>query len=142
MKYTKLFRLLRITDDAIMKTDTLTGPNLSYHVAVLDDRPCVRIDGDVCYICGDLENSELEFDYRDAEIVRMIAEREWIGVEPLDTDDEIIVWKAKCRNRKQVDGEKFKPVVTAYGSTMAEAMMRCYVKSYLGDDTKGECNGY
>lgn len=121
-----------------MKTDTLTGPNLSMQVAILDGRSFVRMDGDNCYEWDYFADAEVEFDYEDAEVVMRIAEREWIGVEPLDTDDEIIVWKAKCRNRKQAEGEKFKPVVTTYGSTMAEAMMRCYVKSYLGEDTKGE----
>ena len=130
-----------------MKTDTLTGPNLSYWSAVVYGCSEVEIftdystgyewkDGVSCIFPS--EQRSRIFDYADPATFQPIAEREWIGVEPLDTDDEIIVWKAKCRNRKQVEGEKFKPVVTTYGSTMAEAMMRCYVKSYLGDDTKGD----
>jgi hypothetical protein len=118
-----------------VKVDTLTGPNLSYWVAKLEGEKNLIIDGEGCFCEDDLFGNE-EYDYACPITFQPIAEREWIGVEPLDTDDEIIVWKAKCRNRKQVEGEKFKPVVTTYGSTMAEAMMRCYVKSYLGDDTK------
>lgn len=121
-----------------MKTDTLTGPNLSFWVAKLDDRPCVRIDGDVCCIWGDLENSELEFDYRDAEIVMMIAERELISVISKTYPDGKRYWDASCFNKAQRENSKYQPIVKASGSTMAEAMMRCYVKSYLGEDTKGD----
>lgn len=116
-----------------MKTDTLTGPNLSYHVAVLDGKENVRYYMDDIYY-GASDEEENNFDYADPTTFQPIAEREKISVK---WDDEDKVWIAMTR-RKVRDVDNWHPYVRSSGKTEAEARMRCYVKSYLGDDTKGE----
>lgn len=117
-----------------MKTDTLTGPNLSYRVAVLDGRDYVHIMDGTCYYAE--KDCPVEpFDYADPATFQPIAEREKISVR---WDDTSRGWYAITMNKRSVADERYRATVHAYGDTEAEARMRCYVKSYLGDDTKGE----
>lgn len=121
-----------------MKTDTLTGPNLSYRVAVLEKKENPHIHIDDCYI----EMSDFRaviFDYADPATFQPIAERELIGVHYVKCEvTGNITWRASTDKKSIQDNERYQRYVVAFGSTMAEAMMRCYVKSYLGEDTKGE----
>lgn len=120
-----------------MKTDTLTGPNLSYRVAVLDGEQTVKIDGDCCLYLND-DDCYYRFDYADPATFQPIAERELISVISKTYPGGEHYWDASCFNKAQRENSRYQPIVKATGSTMAEAMMRCYVKSYLGDNTKGE----
>ena len=128
-----------------MKTDTLTGPNLSMQVAILDGEKDAHISDNgnkkiVCYVHRDMENvfvaDEIEYDYADPATFQPIAEREHISVR---WDSVKRNWHATTSNKKSAwCNEKYISNISAIGSTMAEAMMRCYVKSYLGENTKGE----
>lgn len=118
-----------------MKTDTLTGPNLSYHVAVLDGRGEMIIDGNKCYV-QDNYLSDVVFNYADPATFQPIAEREKISVRWNMSNEK---WIAVTNNKKpDTGGSRYLPTISTFGDTEAEARMRCYVKSYLGDDTKGE----
>jgi len=117
-----------------MKTDTLTGPNLSYWVATLEKADVRMHCGHVYYNCAD-EDEDNRFDYADPATFQPIAEREKISVR---FDDVRQGWYAVTMNKRSVADERYRATVHAYGWTEAEARMRCYVKSYLGDDTKGE----
>lgn len=117
-----------------MKVDTLTGPNLSYWVAKLEKKENPHIHIDDCYI----EMSDLRaviFDYADPATFQPIAERELISCVYLDANDK---WHATTHGKVEFDTVRWVRKVFADGDTEAEARMRCYVKSYLGDDTKGE----
>lgn len=119
-----------------MKTDTLFGPNLSYYVAVLNGEQTVKIDGDCCLYLND-DDCYYRFDYADPATFQPIAEREKISVRWIPSEN---AWYAATSNKRvDVNNERYGSTVSVRGSnTMAEAMMRCYVKSYLGDDIKGE----
>jgi len=131
-----------------MKVDTLTGPNLSMQVAILDGEKDAHISDNgnkkvVCYVFRDMENvfiaDEVEYDYADPATFQPIAERELIGVYCVKREvTGNITWRASTDKKSVQDNERYQRYVVAFGDTMAEAMMRCYVKSYLGDDTKGE----
>lgn len=124
-----------------MKTDTLTGPNLSYWVATLDGQnsPCIReyVKGKLaCFIHMSYQADDPIFDYADPATFQPIAEREKISVRWNMSNDK---WLAVTNNKKpDTGGSRYLPTISTFGNTEAEARMRCYVKSYLGDDTKGE----
>lgn len=117
-----------------MKTDTLTGPNLSFWVATVNGEACLKIEEDECYYLD--ENGSYQFyDYSYPATFQPIAEREKISVKWDHGEDN--VWIAMTASKTR-DVKNWHQFVRSRGSTMAEAMMRCYVKSYLGDETKGE----
>lgn len=126
-----------------MKTDTLTGPNLSYWSAVVYGCSEVEIftdystgyewkDGVSCIFPS--EQRSRIFDYADPATFQPIAEREKISCAYL----AIGKWQAQTINKKATEIGRYSKNIFAIGDTEAEARMRCYVKSYLGDDTKGE----
>lgn len=117
-----------------MKTDTLTGPNLSFWVATVNGEVCLKIEEDECYYLD--ENGSYQFyDYSYPATFQPIAEREKISAKWVDNK----MWQAITTNKNtNVDNSRYQRTVIAWGDTEAEARMRCYVKSYLGDDTKGE----
>lgn len=123
-----------------MKTDTLTGPNLSMQVALLDGRTQVAIEqtkyGLLCYAVSDGALGSFVFDCADPKTFQPIAEREKISVRWNMSNDK---WLAVTNNKKpDTGGSRYLPTISTFGNTEAEARMRCYVKSYLGDDTKGD----
>ena len=118
-----------------MKTDTLTGPNLSHWAAVV-------------YGCTDIEFAEMNetvicifhdetmpriFDYADPATFQPIAEREKIGCIYLPAYGK---WQARTTSKNCGNNGRYSKNIFALGDTEAEARMRCYVKSYLGEDTK------
>lgn len=131
-----------------MKTDTLTGPNLSMQVAILDGEKDAHISDNgnkkiVCYVFRDMENvfvaDEIEYDYADPATFQPIAEREKISCAYISAGKfPVGKWQACTINKKAAEVGRYSKNIFAIGDTEAEARMRCYVKSYLGDDTKGE----
>jgi hypothetical protein len=125
-----------------VKTDTLTGPNLSHWAAIVYGCSEVEIftdystgyewkDGVSCIFPS--EQRSRIFDYADPATFQPIAEREKISCGYLHVFEK---WQASTTCKKSQDGERYRKKVYANGDTEAEARMRCYVKSYLGDDTK------
>ena len=125
-----------------MKTDTLTGPNLSYWSAVVYG--CTEVETTMFYekvvvTCllphAELSDADVIFDYADPATFQPIAEREFIDSRYIGNGG----WRATTHSKKKLDdSSRYQPKVSAWGDTEAEARMRCYVKSYLGDDTKGD----
>jgi len=122
-----------------VKTDTLTGHNLSYHIAALENKTEIRIDGDDCLIFDDNEFGFEYFSYADPATFQPIAEREGISCTVTIGDNgKPAFWSAMTLSKISQDNAKYQRIIKAHGDTEAEARMRCYVKSYLGDDTKGD----
>lgn len=129
-----------------MKVDTLTGPNLSMQVALLEKKPNPVITRNhfttelTCYIDSFyVEDGVIEFHFDNPATFQPIAEREGISCTvTIGEDGKPAFWSAMTLTKITQDNTKYQRIIKAHGDTEAEARMRCYVKSYLGEDTKGE----
>ena len=115
-------------------------------VALLEKKPNPQVRRNfytvelTCYIDSfDIEDGMREYDYADPATFQPIAEREGISCTVIIGEDgKPSSWGAMTLSKVTQDNTKYQRMVKSWGDTEAEARMRCYVKSYLGEDTKGE----